>query len=330
LKEKINFSFIQFKYQKGSINLEPFSFYMKPINYILFFFFSFCAKAQHIDTGVSIDLFKKIIYTLADDSMRGRASGSPEERMALTYISKTFKQFSNKTLKYQKFDFELDSVNYSCQNAYFFLNNHCKKTIVISAHYDHIGLGGHLSMSMKSNEIHNGADDNASGVAMLLALSKNLTEFKGKEVNYLFVFYSGHELGLYGSAQFAQFVEKKKNKFKSIAAIVNFDMLGRFDNSTRMLKCMRSESLDSLLISLPAAKHGIELKIADASRLKSLDTKAFDAKGIPCLNFSTGSHDDYHKTSDDAKFINYHGLMKIHSFILELLLELDLETKKSN
>jgi aminopeptidase-like protein len=137
-------------------------------------------------------------------------------------------------------------------------------------------------------------------------------------------------LGLYGSAQFAQFVEKKKNKFKSIAAIVNFDMLGRFDNSTRMLKCMRSESLDSLLISLPAAKHGIELKIADASRLKSLDTKAFDAKGIPCLNFSTGSHDDYHKTSDDAKFINYHGLMKIHSFILELLLELDLETKKSN
>lgn len=255
--------------------------------------------------------------------MRGRASGSPEEKMALTYISKTFKQFSNKTLKYQAFEFELDSVNYSCQNAYYFLNNHSKKTIVISAHYDHIGLGGHLSMSMKSNEIHNGADDNASGVAMLLALSKNIPEFKRKEVNYLFVFYSGHELGLYGSTQFAQLVEKKKRKFKSIAANVNFDMIGRFDNSTKMLKCMRSESFDSLLISLPTAQHGIELKIADASRLKSLDTKVFIEKGIPCLNFSTGSHDDYHKTSDDAKFINYDGLVKIHRFMLELLLELE-------
>ncbi len=92
---------------------------------------------------------------------------------------------------------------------------------------------------------------------------------------------------------------------------------------------MRYTELDAILQAITMDQYSFKLNIAYEEKLKVLDTKTFVEAGIPCLNFSTGSHDDYHKTSDDAKFINYHGLMKIHSFILELLLELDLETKKS-
>jgi aminopeptidase-like protein len=278
-----------------------------------------CSYSQNSVEAVSADHFKRIIYALADDSMCGRASGSSEEKMSLNYISKEFKKLSTKSLKYHDFKFQLDSTNFYCQNGYYFLNNHAKKTIVLGAHYDHIGLGGALSMSMTSNEIHNGADDNASGVAMLLALSKSIPMLKKGEMNYLFVFYSGHELGLFGSSHFVQFIEKKKRKFKTISTAINFDMVGRFDASSKVLKCMRSESLDSLLLSSLSPQYGIELKIADAERLKSLDTKAFVENGIPCLNFTTGSHDDYHKTSDDAKYINYEGLVTIHAYITGLL-----------
>ncbi len=259
-----------------------------------------------------------MIYTLADDSMKGRASGSLEEQKTLNYLSSTFKKLSGKKLKTQSFSFTKDTVNYSCQNAYFFKNNHSSKTILIGAHYDHIGFGGPLSLSFVSDEIHNGADDNASGVSLLLSLSQDILKYKDAAMNYLIVFYSGHEIGLFGSSAFHQFIQSTKH-FKEISCVLNFDMVGRMDPTIKKVKCMRSPSLDSLLQSIPMNLYSFKLNIVDEEKLATLDTKTYVQAGIPCINFTTGIHNDYHKSSDDAKYINYEGLNETRKFLLYFL-----------
>jgi Zn-dependent M28 family amino/carboxypeptidase len=259
-----------------------------------------------------------MIYTLADDSMKGRASGSLEEQKTLDYLSTTFKQLTGKILKTQSFSFTKDNLNYQCKNAYYFKNNHANKTILISAHYDHIGFGGPLSLSFTSDEIHNGADDNASGVSLLLSLSQDILKKKDVAVNYLIVFYSGHEIGLFGSSAFHQFIQLT-NDFKKISRVLNFDMVGRMDPTIKKVKCMRSPALDSLIQSIPVNQFSFKLNIADEEKLTTLDTKTYVQAGIPCINFTTGIHNDYHKSSDDAKYINYEGLNEIRKFLLYFL-----------
>jgi Zn-dependent M28 family amino/carboxypeptidase len=171
------------------------------------------------------------------------------------------------------------------------------------------------------NEIHNGADDNASGVGLLLSISQALIKQKHSKVNYLFVFYSGHEIGLFGSTAFHQFTQAR-HQFKQIGAVVNFDMVGRMDPTVKKLKCMRSPELDSLLQSIPMHPYSFKLNITNEEKLTLLDTKTFVEAGIPCVNFTTGIHNDYHKTSDDAKYINYEGLNEIRQFMLYYLKEL--------
>lgn len=291
---------------------------MKQCILCLFLVLGCFVSAQSTDDSLSIDQLKTFLYTLADDSMKGRASGSLEEQKALAYISTTFQQQTGKKLKPLAFSFTKDSIDYNCKNAYYFVNNHAQSTILLSAHYDHIGLGGPLSLSFTSEEIHNGADDNASGVALLLSMSKDLIQHVNPKVNYLIVFYSGHELGLFGSKAFYDWGKKIK-KFKELSMVLNFDMVGRMDQSTRKLKCMRSAELDSLLRSLPMDQFQFKLNITEEEKLALLDTKHFFEAGIPCINFTTGMHNDYHKSSDDAKYVNYAALNDIRSFILFLL-----------
>lgn len=279
-------------------------------------------SAQTTADTLSIEQLKTFLYTLADDSMKGRASGSLEEQKAFAYISSTFQQQTGKKLKPQAFAFTKDSVQYNCKNAYYFVNNHAQSTILLSAHYDHIGFGGPLSLSFTSDEIHNGADDNASGVALLLSISKELIQQTNPKVNYLIVFYSGHELGLFGSKAFYDWGKKIK-KFKQLSMVLNFDMVGRMDQSTRKLKCMRSAELDSLLRSLPMDQFQFKLNITEEEKLALLDTKHFFAAGIPCINLTTGMHNDYHKSSDDAKYVNYEALNDIRRFILFLVMKND-------
>lgn len=291
---------------------------MKQFLISLFLTFGSVVFSQSTGDSLSIEQLKTFLYTLADDSLKGRASGSIEEQKAYTYISSVFRQQTGKKLKPQAFSFTRDSVLYNCKNAYYFINNHAESTILLSAHYDHIGFGGTLSKSFTSSEIHNGADDNASGVALLLSISQELIQQANPKVNYLIVFYSGHELGLYGSKAFYDWGKKIK-KFKQLSMVLNFDMVGRMDPSNRKLKCMRSSDLDSLLLSLPMDQFQFKLNITEEEKLTLLDTKRFYEAGIPCINFTTGIHNDYHKSSDDAKYVNYEALNDIRKFILFFL-----------
>ncbi len=293
---------------------------MKASAFFFILLISSWGQSQVVDSS-RIEFFKEIVYTLADDSMRGRATSSPEETKSLDFIASIVRRETKGKLKTQCFTIQAsDSTELTSKNGYVFINNHAKETILIGAHYDHIGMGGKLSLSLKNNEVHNGADDNASGVALALDLLNHLKTVKSNK-NYLFVFYSGHEIGLFGSAAFADFCQSKR-KLKNITTVINFDMVGRLDANMKRLKCMSSLPNDSILSGTDAAKFGLNIFIAEKEKLDQLDTKVFHQKGIPCLNFTTGIHDDYHATTDDPKYISFDGMLLISNYLFDLIQKL--------
>lgn len=271
----------------------------------------------------SFFLLKELVSVLSHDSLKGRAVGSHEEKKSLEYIQTTFNSLTNKKLSLQTFTFSIDSNQIQSQNAYYFINKHKKQTILIGAHYDHIGFGGKLSMSAKKDQIHNGADDNASGVALLLSLVQELIQEKNPNYNYLIVFYSAHEVGLYGSEAFYDFLQEKKRKLKPVVLSVNFDMVGRMDPDLKKYKCYASN--DSLIKSNERfySDFGFNLIVTnDTNKLSKLDTHKFFENKINCLNFTSGIHIDYHSVNDDEKYINYEGLLLLRKYILTYLISL--------
>jgi Zn-dependent M28 family amino/carboxypeptidase len=261
----------------------------------------------------TLDYLEEVVSFLASDSLKGRATGSAEETISANYIFDEFKKNKRCKVSRQKFKFCKDSIEYSSQNTVAYLNNNSKKTILFSAHYDHLGMGGELSHSKGGEKVHNGADDNASGVALMLDLAKKLSSKKWKEGNYniLFVAYSGHEIGLYGSKHFSEHI---KRKYKPIELVVNFDMVGRL-NSERKVYFDCSEDLASKVNTLRS--DSVTISKSSMDRINLLDTKWFVKKGVPSITFSTGKHIDYHKASDDIKYIDFKGILWIERMVLD-------------
>lgn len=279
--------------------------------------FPYWCNAQITDTSAFISYYAKIVNYLAQDELEGRACCSSGEQKAAEFIASEMKKANVKRVLYQSFRLQpKDSVT-ACKakNIYAYIDNHQKQTILISAHYDHLGYGGSLSKSLGKSRIHPGADDNASGVAMMLGLMKNYSNWENDRFNYLFVAYSGHEVGLYGSDAFAKCVGKKH---PNISWVINFDMVGRMTETERWLVVYggKEKGLENIF---PENGEYIRGRLEDSTRLFQLDTKPFAEKGIPCLSFTTGIHDDYHKVSDTPDKINYSGLYQIQKKIEQLL-----------
>jgi Zn-dependent M28 family amino/carboxypeptidase len=278
---------------------------MKYLSAILFSLLCMQIHAQTIHEAY----FKKLIYSLASDSLQGREAGSDAEKKALAIVQKE----TGYRFKKQKFSFNTRNGKLvKSQNLYFTQYNKAQKTILIGAHIDHIGMGGQLSKSIGKTEVHNGADDNASGVAMLIALMAHLKE--QKKYNYIYVFYSGHEEGLFGSTQFAALILKNK----PVSLVFNFDMLGRLNPVQPQLHCYGSMNKNDFT-PLSSEVFSVNFHEKDSTRLMELDTRAFLSRGIPCLSFTTGLHSDYHKTSDDPETINYSGMVQIYTFLKQVL-----------
>lgn len=202
-------------------------------------------------------------------------------------------------------------------NAGGWIDNGAEQTIVLGAHYDHLGYGEDKNSLYAGSEqmIHNGADDNASGTAALLALSRILKTNGNKKYNYLFLAFSGEELGLYGSKYYT---DHPAMDLKKISYMINMDMVGRLNDSTHGLTVggFGTSPAWGQLISLNDPY--FKIKVDSAGNGPS-DHTSFYRKDIPVLFFFTGTHSDYHKPSDDADKINYEGELKIVRYIESII-----------
>ena len=286
--------------------------------YCLFFVQSLFCQVQKDKNSYNY----KIISVLASDTLQGRSSSSIFEDKAALFLTKEFVKLKLKP-QFHEFNYKKSDTATikKSKNIYCFYNQNSDSTIVLGAHYDHLGLGEGISRSFGKKGIHYGADDNASGVALLLNLAKDKKKWMSKKYNYLFVCYSAHEVGLFGSASFTEFTA---NQFKKIVQVYNFDMVGRLDNDSKIMTVYGLKTLTvnkkNLFKNVPFSGQ-IAANYDDT--ILNTDAGAFAQKGIASLSFTTGIHSDYHKISDTIDKINFKGMKIIQQYVLSVLKSLE-------
>jgi Tol biopolymer transport system component len=197
-------------------------------------------------------------------------------------------------------------------------------TIVIGAHYDHLGLGGRHSLAPEKREPHVGADDNASGVAGVLEIARLLVAGKAElKRDVLVIAFSGEESGLLGSAHFVKATEAGKVAAlppKSTFAMLNLDMIGRLrENRVAVLGGETAAEWPELLAE-PCSLARVDCSVTPDGGYGPSDQMSFFLAGVPVLHFFTGAHTDYHKPSDTTDKVNAAGAGQIAKLVAELAL----------
>lgn len=319
----------------GKINIK--TMHMSKILFSLaLLFVGFASKAQRIEP----DYLYHHIEFLASDYLQGRATSTPEEIKAARYIAKRFRQYQLQPMGtdgyFYNFNYKVsknpkDTTLAKTEpregaNVIGFLDNGAATTVVIGAHYDHLGLG-HDHNSLDANpegKIHNGADDNASGVAGVLELARYFSENDIIEKhNFLFMTFSGEELGLLGSKKWC---ENPTLPLDKINYMINMDMIGRLNDSTKKLLIFGIGTSSVWKEVIEKTNHYFSVK-EDSAGIGPSDQTSFYLKDIPVLHFFTGQHSDYHKPSDDIEKINIEGEAKVLELIIDVVEELDNKPK---
>jgi hypothetical protein len=294
----------------------------------LFLLSSLSIQAQNIHA----DSLKKHVYYLASDQLGGRAPGTKGEKLAQEYIQTEFSKIGlipkgNKGYL-QAFTYRRNlnphdttakkSVACKGSNVVGFLDNQAELTLVIGAHYDHLGhgeSGSPLEKTGKKKAIFNGADDNASGVAGVIELARYFSTNSTQENhNLLFICFSGEEDGLIGSKYYAN---NPTIEIASINAMLNMDMIGRLSDSSRALMVYGVGTHPGFTELV--RQHNTQFKLVlDSSGSGPSDHASFYRKNLPVLHFFTGQHSDYHKSTDDAEKCNYTGSADMLNYIAKL------------
>lgn len=213
-------------------------------------------------------------------------------------------------------------------NVIGYIDNGASTTVILGAHFDHLGYGEDGNSMMRTGEklIHNGADDNASGTAALIELARLLKKSKARQNNYLFIAFSGEELGLFGSKYFT---DNPTIDLKGANYMINMDMVGRLNDSTKALAVggYGTSPQWASVIHAQDKKLPFVIKI-DSSGTGPSDHTSFYRKDIPVLFFFTGQHKDYHRPSDDADKINYEGEFQVVSYINRIITDLDKQDQR--
>ena len=293
--------------------------------------FSSCKK-DIVKPEVSI---QEDVAFLADDALEGRQTGTVGEQKAAEYIAKRFQDLGLQAKGtdgfFQTFSFKPKTdphqeVNYTVidgdstitgTNVIAIIDNKAENTVIIGAHYDHLGYGAEGSLYRGEKAIHNGADDNASGVAVLLNLAKRL--MKGNiNNNYLFITFSGEEMGLLGSNYFVKnpTIDTKKANY-----MINMDMVGRLKKDSTL--AVYGVGTSPILKQTLKANNNRFKLVQKESGVGPSDHTSFYNADIPVLHFFTGQHEDYHKPSDDTERLHYNGMQVISNYIFEIISDLD-------
>lgn len=235
----------------------------------------------------------------------------------VVYITKdgAKKYFSDATAVYDiKLAVELNIKQRKARNVIGYINNNAPNTVIIGAHYDHLGFGEDGNALDGQGQVHNGADDNASGCAAIMELAKLMKKETAKNNNYLFIAFSGEELGLFGSKYWLEHptVNITPNY------MINLDMVGRYDTSRKLTiggygtsplwgQLFRTVVNNNLIVHF------------DSSGTGPSDHSSFYRKNIPVLFFFTNSHSDYHKATDDWDKINFPAELQIVRYVQKLV-----------
>lgn len=302
---------------------------MKNIIFVLFLLITISCKQVHTPENK----IKEDVAFLADDKLEGRQTGTPGELKAAEYIKNRFKElgltakgskgfyqdftFKPKTNPHEEVRFtENADGTITGRNVVGFLDNKAKNTVIVGAHFDHLGYGGDGSLHRGEKSIHNGADDNASGVAVMLNLISKLKE-KNTNNNYLFMAFSGEEMGLLGSNYF---VKNPTIDTKAVSYMINMDMVGRLKDSA--LAVYGTGTSPIFKQTLKSHNNNFKL-IQKESGVGPSDHTSFYLADIPVLHFFTGQHSDYHKPGDDSEKLNYDGMEIISTYIFNIISDLN-------
>ncbi|MEI9943838.1 MAG: M28 family peptidase [Chitinophagaceae bacterium] len=213
-------------------------------------------------------------------------------------------------------------------NVIGYINNNAPTTVVLGAHFDHLGYGEDGNSMLRTGEklIHNGADDNASGTAALIELAGLLKKSKSKNNNYLFIAFSGEELGLFGSKYY---VENPTIDLSTVNYMINLDMVGRLNDSTKTLTVggYGTSPIWATVVNKDDKKLPFVIHV-DSSGAGPSDHTSFYRKDIPVLFLFTGTHKDYHRPSDDADKINYEGELSVIYYVNSIIDKLNKQNQK--
>lgn len=266
------------------------------------------------------------LFIFNSNSLADQQKFDPKEKadsilIPVVYVSNRIatKYFSDETAELVvKLQVQFTENKRTGYNVIGFVNNSAASTVILGAHYDHLGYGEDGGSLMRTGEklIHNGADDNASGTAALIELSRMLKKSKLKNNNYLFIAFSGEELGLFGSKYFT---DHPTVDLSTANYMINMDMVGRLnENKTVTIGGYGTSPLWAQIFRNAGSNPDIVSRY-DSSGTGPSDHTSFYRKNIPVLFFFTGVHSDYHKPSDDVDKLNITGEYRIIQYIFKIV-----------
>jgi hypothetical protein len=263
---------------------------------------------------------KKHVDTLADDQFEGREAGSRGGKAAAGYVVSELQKLDVKPLGDDKTFYQSYAGGRNILALVEGSDPELKKQyVVVGAHYDHVGYGNRTNSYGPFGFVHNGADDNASGVSGLLEVVQAVTSLPERpKRSILFAFWDGEEKGLLGSQHW---VSRPTVPLKSVALYVNLDMIGRLRKSRVEVYGTRTSYALRELVSRANEETSLVLDFTWEMKENS-DHYTFYQQNIPSMMFHTGLHDNYHRPSDDTHLINNDGIEQVSRLVFNFVVDI--------
>ena len=288
------------------------------VKFVTLLLLAFAIDDCRSEEDITVEESRKTLSYLASDEMEGRKPGNPGNFIAVSFIKKEFESYGLET-HLQKFTYTFRwrvglirwrTVEIETMNVIGVLKGTSDKHVVIGAHMDHLGLDG-------DGDAYNGADDNASGTTAILELAEAFGKSKTKPKDTIvFIAFNAEELGLLGSKHY---VNNPLLPLDDCKLMINLDMVGRLRGTTVTAQGGNLSRSVTQLVDKLDDDYPFDVNITAAGNRS--DHAPFNWNGVPVLFFHTGTHPQYHRTTDDSDLINYEGLVNIAKFVKDLTVE---------
>ena len=288
------------------------------VKFVTLLLLAFALDDCRSEEDITVEESRKTLSYLASDKMEGRKPGNPGNFIAVSFIKKEFESYGLET-HLQKFTYTFRwrvglirwrTVEIETMNVIGVLKGPSDKHVVIGAHMDHLGLDG-------DGDAYKGADDNASGTTAILELAEAFGKSKTKPKDTIvFIAFNAEELGLLGSKHY---VNNPLLPLDDCKLMINLDMVGRLRGTTVTAQGGNLSRSVTQLVHKLDDNYPFDVNITAAGNRS--DHAPFNWNGVPVLFFHTGTHPQYHRTTDDPDLINYEGLVNIAKFVKDLTVE---------